>query len=487
MPYAPAPPERGVADVRSPDCHRWSAPVSTRKPSFYNLAWRWHFYAGLFVAPFMILLALTGLIYLFKPQLDPLMYRSLLLVPVAEQRLSADQLLQNVQQAYPHDTISQYLPPSAADRSGQFVVKAAGRELNVFIDPYRGEVLGQQDARLNLQAVARALHGELMIGTLGDRLVELAAGWGIVLVVSGLYLWWPRGTGVSGVLWPRWRARGRALWRDLHGVAGFWGALLLLFMLVSGMTWTGVWGKQFASVWNQFPPAMWNDTPQSDVEAGSLNSAARQTVAWPLENTPMPMSVPAGAAHAEHLQQGAQPAGPAAPDISLQSVLDTAMQRGVGPGLSITLPSTDTGVFTIALYADDPRHDATLHIDQYTGKVLADVRWQDYGAVARATQVGVTLHEGKLLGPLNQWAIALVCLLILLSAVSGLVIWWQRRPEGGLGVPPLRHDLPRWKTAMVIMGGLSLAFPLVGLSLLVVWAADWAVLSRFKRDPSVRC
>mgnify|MGYP003608572640 CR=1 FL=1 len=48
------------------------------KPSFYNLAWpglawRWHFYAGLFVIPFMILLSLTGIVYLFKPQLDQLM------------------------------------------------------------------------------------------------------------------------------------------------------------------------------------------------------------------------------------------------------------------------------------------------------------------------------------------------------------------------------------------------------------------------------
>jgi uncharacterized iron-regulated membrane protein len=41
-----------------------------------------------------------------------------------------------------------------------------------------------------------------MIGTVGDRLVELAAGWGIVLVVSGLYLWWPRGQ-AARVLWPR--------------------------------------------------------------------------------------------------------------------------------------------------------------------------------------------------------------------------------------------------------------------------------------------
>ncbi|MNT44018.1 hypothetical protein D3C72_1805170 [compost metagenome] len=75
-------------------------------------------------------------------------------------------------------------------------------------------------------------------------------------------------------------------------------------------------------------------------------------------------------------------------------------------------------------------------------------------------------------GPLNQIIILLVCLMILLGSVSGLVMWWKRRPEGGLGVPPLRHDLPRWKTATVIMLLLGAAFPLVGGSMLLVWLVD---------------
>jgi uncharacterized iron-regulated membrane protein len=60
--------------------------MSKPNASFYNLAWRWHFYAGLFVAPFMILLAITGIIYLFKPQLDPLMYRDLMVVEAGHHR-----------------------------------------------------------------------------------------------------------------------------------------------------------------------------------------------------------------------------------------------------------------------------------------------------------------------------------------------------------------------------------------------------------------
>jgi len=59
-----------------------------------------------------------------------------------------------------------------------------------------------------------------------------------------------------------------------------------------------------------------------------------------------------------------------------------------------------------------------------------------------------------------------------------VVIWWKRRPAGGLGVPPLRHDVPKWKTAMGIMLALAIIFPLVGASLIGVWALDRLVLAR---------
>lgn len=447
--------------------------MSNAAPSFYNLAWRWHFYAGLFVIPFLILLSVTGIIYLFKPQLDQLMYAELLQVTPAAQAISADQQLALVRQAYPGARIGQYLPPVNAERSAQFVLEADGHERNVFVDPYSGTLLGSQDAQYNLQAIARQLHGDLMIGTAGDRLIELAAGWGIVLLVSGLYLWWPRGRSWAGVLWPRLSARGRLLWRDLHAVTGFWGSLLLLFMLLTGMTWTGFWGAQFAGAWNQFPAAMWAEVPQSGTLAGSLNSRRQQTVAWAVETTPLPASDP----HAGHNGHAAHQT-PAASVNLLQYVVDTAAERGVQPGYSITLPKGETGVYSIALFADDPRNDATLHIDQYSGAVLADVRWKDYGAVARTVETGVKLHEGKLFGLANQLLMLLVCLLILLSAVSALVMWWQRRPTGKLGVPPLRHDLPRWKVAIVIMCLLGAAFPLVGASLLLIWTLDWLLLSR---------
>ncbi|WP_040259977.1 PepSY-associated TM helix domain-containing protein [Pseudomonas massiliensis] len=447
--------------------------------SFYNLAWRWHFYAGLLVAPVMIILAVTGIIYLFKPQLDPLLYPQLMRVQAQAQPLPADALLAQVRDAYPHASIDQYLPPATADSSAQFILAQDGRSLSLFLDPYSGALLGTQDAFYNLQAMARALHGELLMGKVGDAIVELAAGWGVVLVISGLYLWWPRGKGAGGVLWPRLASRGRLFWRDLHAVVGFWGSLGLLFMLLTGMTWTGIWGKQYAELWNRFPTGMFSEVPLSDVKARNLNQAERQTVPWAVETMPMPMS---GGAHAEHMGHGAPAGGPAAPQVSLQTVVDTAERAGVHPGYSVTFPKTDTGVYTVAVFADDPRNDATLHIDQYTGRVLADVRYAQYGPVARATELSVMLHEGKMFGLANQLVVLLICVMVLLGSVSGLVIWWKRRPARGLGAPPLRHDLPLWKTAVAVMAVIGVLFPLVGASLLLVAVLEYAVL-RWWRKP----
>ena len=282
--------------------------MKNRASSHYQRIWRWHFYAGLFVAPFLILLSLTGIVYLFKPQLDNLLYPELMKVPPAAHILSADQLpgkplgadalWAKARATMPDANLSKYLPPVAPDTSAQFIVTQQGNELTLFMDPVSGTLLGTMDNKWNLQAVARALHADLLLGTTGDRLIELAAGWGIVLLVSGLYLWWPRkGPGVGGILWPRLNQRGRLWWRDLHAVVGFWGAGFLLLLLLSGMTWTGFWGAQFADLWNRFPAAMWNEVPKSAPLVRNLNHSHEQTVPWAVETMPMPSSQPAAKRH----------------------------------------------------------------------------------------------------------------------------------------------------------------------------------------------
>ena len=35
-----------------------------------------------------------------------------------------------------------------------------------------------------------------------------------------------------------------------------------------------------------------------------------------------------------------------------------------------------------------------MHIDQYSGAVLADYRYDHYGVVGKAVALGITLHKG---------------------------------------------------------------------------------------------
>lgn len=60
---------------------RVSAPSSL---NLYRAVWRWHFYAGLFVLPFMITLAITGGLYLFRDELDNAFHSNLKRIEVTE-------------------------------------------------------------------------------------------------------------------------------------------------------------------------------------------------------------------------------------------------------------------------------------------------------------------------------------------------------------------------------------------------------------------
>ena len=55
-------------------------------------------------------------------------------------------------------------------------------------------------------------------------------------------------TGLAGVLYPRARQKRRVFWRDMHAVFGAWLSVALLFLLVSGLPWSTVWGGAFKEI-----------------------------------------------------------------------------------------------------------------------------------------------------------------------------------------------------------------------------------------------
>ncbi|MEM8806566.1 MAG: PepSY domain-containing protein [Cyanobacteria bacterium P01_G01_bin.38] len=454
---------------------------------FYRTVWRWHFYAGLFVIPFMLMLGTTGIIYLFKPQLDAAMYHNLMYVQPGAALVTYTEQVQAVQQGYPNATLTEFTPNVAADRSTEVAITTAdARNLTVFVNPYTGQLLGEQDADNNLQANARRLHSEIMLGTWGDYLVELAACWALVLLISGIYLWFPRrNLSIFGTLIPRlWSQNKRIFWRDLHAVPGFYGVLLVGFLILTGLPWSAFWGDTFAQVWGRFPDQMWDDVPASTVLTGSLNQQGKTVVPWAVEQFPMPQSNLDGYAHDAEATQAelvAYRAGLAnSPPVDLNTIVALAQTGGAPPGFSVTFPDGETGVYTVSAFPNDPTQEVTMHVDQYSGQVLADVRWQDYGLVPKAVEMGVSIHMGKYFGLTNQLLMLLASLIAILLSVTGAVLWWQRRPKasGWLGAPTLPAHVQPWRVPLALVAVLGLVFPLVGLSLVAVLLLDYFVLSR---------
>ena len=148
--------------------------------------------------------------------------------------------------AFPGAALHSYrLPQHSGDAALIHLALADhGAMRDVFVAP-QGKVLGSLDPDSRIIAFVRRLHGQLLLGPRGSWLVvELAASWAIVMVVTGLYLWWPRGRGAGRVVWPR----RRFLLRDLHAVTGFWVAGFVLLLLLTGLPWADVWGRAFRTV-----------------------------------------------------------------------------------------------------------------------------------------------------------------------------------------------------------------------------------------------
>ena len=446
-----------------------SAPAVNR---FYFIAWRWHFYASLYVIPFLLMLATTGLLMLWIAQLSGLNGDKGTVIPTGAPM--ALQALQNAAlAAVPGANVTQYIEPLGPNRVAIFKLTMGDASTAVVINPYSGAVEDSFAWSGGWYEYITDIHGSLLIGDMGDRLIEIAASLGVVMVATGLYLHWPRnGTPWSTVLVPRLAAKGRAFWKSIHSTLGFWMSLVMMVFLISGLSWTGIWGEKIVQAWNTFPAEKWDAVPLSDDIHKNMNHTAMKEVPWALEETPMPMSgSDVGAAAIM---------GP----VTLDSVATYARALGFNGRFQINLPADESGVWTIShdsLSNDgpDPRGDRTIHIDQYTGKVLANVTFADYSVYAKMMAVGVAFHQGSM-GLWNLILNTVFCLSMIVMPISGLIMWWKRRPEnaGRIAAPPRPVDMPLWKGGAVLMLVIGAAFPLAGATLLAVLALDWLIVGR---------
>jgi uncharacterized iron-regulated membrane protein len=168
----------------------------------HRTLWRWHFYAGLFVMPLLIVLAITGTLYCFQPQIEPLLYRDRMIVEEqAAPRLPRDTLLAKAVASEPRNAVPTTAQIDADPRrSAEFVFRLpSGESESVYVNPYTGAVLGTLSVEHRLMKQIRNLHRGLMLGKTGELVMELAGCWTLVMIGTGIALWWPKGRQTGGV------------------------------------------------------------------------------------------------------------------------------------------------------------------------------------------------------------------------------------------------------------------------------------------------
>ncbi|MEU5049138.1 PepSY domain-containing protein [Streptomyces sp. NPDC021096] len=445
---------------------------------------RMHFYAGVFVAPFLFVAALTGLLYTFTPQLDQLFYGDKLTVaavgdaprPLAEQIAAA-------QAHHPHDTLASVITPPGPEDTTRVVFslpELGEKQLTVFVDPYTTHIRGELTTSFGstpLTTWLGDLHRDLHLGDVGRLYSEAAASWLWVLVLGGLVLWigrsrGRRARGARGVLLPDRAARGVRRTRSRHAATGVWLALGLLFLSATGLTWSTYAGERFGRALD----AVQGHAPELDTQLPGA--------------TP-----PADDEHAGHEGHGGAPAAEqaAADPAAFDAALRTAREAGLGGTVQITAPDAPSHAWAVAQKDNVwPVHYDRVAVDTANGKVTAHSRWADYPLTAKLTKLGIQGHMGVLFGIANQILLAAVAIGLMSVTFWGYRMWWQRRPTRSdrpapVGKAPARGTWRKIPLPALIVGApavaaLGWALPVLGVTLLGFLLIDAVVgLARHRR------
>ncbi|MFI6335771.1 PepSY-associated TM helix domain-containing protein [Streptomyces sp. NPDC050535] len=447
--------------ITTDESPRSATPAPTRRgwSSLRPLVLRLHFYAGVLVAPFLLVAAATGFLYAASFQAEKIIYSHELTVPVGDEKLPISEQIAAAREAHPEGTISAVRPSPEADATTRVLLSGAPgidatHSLAVFVDPYTAKVRGSLEqygssGALPVRTWIDEFHRDLHLGDNGRLYSELAASWLWVIASGGLVLWFVRRRaqrklrGTSG--------RRRTL--GLHGTVGVWAAIGFIFLSATGLTWSTYAGANI------------------DVLRTSLG-----------HSTPS-VSTAAGGEHAEHgaaagTGDTADGAGDSAEGAGIDAILAAARAKGLGDPVEITPPADAESAYVVKqVQRSWPEKQDAVAVDPATAEVTDELRFAEYPLLAKLTRWGIDLHTGSLFGLANQIVLMALAASLILLIVLGYRMWWLRGRASAFGRPVPRGA---WQQvppqilvpAMATIAVLGYFVPLLGIPLAVFIGVD---------------
>ncbi|MFE2750825.1 PepSY-associated TM helix domain-containing protein [Actinosynnema sp. NPDC059335] len=410
-----------------------------------GLVLRFHFYAGVLVGPFVLIAALTGVLYAATPQLESWLYSNQLRVPESTSSVPLSEQVKAAVAARPGDTLAAIRPaPGPGDTTRVLFTSDGDARPTVFVNPADGTVVGElmtygTSGVLPLRTTIDQIHRNLMLGEPGRLYSELAASWLWVVALGGVFLWFSRR-----------RAQRTKPTTRRHATIGLSVLVGALFLSATGLTWSAYAGENVAAV--------------------------RQALNW---TTP---ALEGGGDHAGHDMSDPIPVSPGEVD----SVLATARRAGIDSGLIEIVAPPMAGMPWNVSEIDRSWPTQVDAVAVSGGEVLDEVRFADYPVAAKLARWGIDAHMGVLFGWPNQLVLLALGLGLVALVVLGYRIWWLRRPTRGFGRPVPRGQWrkpPRAQLVAVLVVAAAVGWfvPLFGLSLLAFLVVDLVLAARARR------
>jgi sulfite reductase (NADPH) flavoprotein alpha-component len=363
-----------------------------------RILFRLHWLAGLTAGLVLAMVGLTGALLSFEGEIGTLLNAPAQSNGAAGVQLAPPAMLSRVIAAHPGRQVLA-LEISDAPRVG-FAPGAMparssappGKRMEwVFVDAATGALLGERRGEAFFRTT-RELHRYLLSGDVGKQIVGASTVTLLVLALSGLWLRWPRTH-----TWRAWlridsRLGGRAfLWR-LHAVLGTLVLPCYLLAALTGLSWSYEWYR--AALFG----ALGAPVPQRPAGAG------------------------APAVHAG-----------TAPDPAL--VLERlwpaiAMETGAARSITIMFPDAAGKPLEVRHRGPDAPHERAtdrLVFDVASGELRTREAYATKPTGARLAASIFELHRGSFFGIAGTVLIMLASALMPLFAVTGLLMYIERR------------------------------------------------------------
>ncbi len=343
-----------------------------------------HKWTGLTLGFVLALLGLTGSINVFTRELDLVTHPAFYHATPSPHPVTAAAAIRAMEAAAP---IRFLRPPDTLIPTWTGLTVRDGHLWSVSVDPGTGRLRGVRDIDASWLRVIYELHANLLLERFwGEGMVGVL---GLVMLFStatGLYLWWPAKRFAQATIRLRTRPR-QVLYFDLHALAGFWTALVLL--LVAG-TGVGV----------VFP---WMIRP-----AVAIVSRAALPPALPVQTAPVAFRIDADRAFA--IAHRIAPAE----DVSY-----------------VWLPAPGHPFWQIGLHWHGVNaaylNAGEISIDPWTGALLQNASAEIQTRGQRVMDMQLWMHNGAVWGWTGRILVFLSGISLTTLYVTGVLFWWRKR------------------------------------------------------------